>query len=359
MLTVAQLGLFKEGITAGRGWIAVALVIFARWRPGRALAGALAVRLRHALQFRLQAWTCPGCPTRRSWRCPTSLTLLALLRSRVEGRAPRRSARPTRKADAGPHERPRGLQPSFGLDPARQLVRSPEWQSSACRQAQPPTRHGESAGVSAPVSGSGVVAEAAVIRGRAGTRTGCPPRRPPPGSCPAAAAPASAGTAPRPPPRSPPCRACCGRPAPPARRPRPPPRSAAATAGTVRRLPAPAQRRRRPALVRRRLAADLEGEAVDLDLFGRRLTAGSEAASSTTRSPMAAGAAPAGAVAWSRSAASGRMDLLDQRVRCHAFGEPPRTKNQTSNMQSAAASSLRTATVPPRPAAARRPRAGG
>jgi simple sugar transport system permease protein len=28
-------------MTSGRGWIAVALVIFSRWRPWRALAGAL------------------------------------------------------------------------------------------------------------------------------------------------------------------------------------------------------------------------------------------------------------------------------------------------------------------------------
>ena len=41
VLTVAQLHIFDEGITAGRGWIAVALVIFARWKPGLALVGAL------------------------------------------------------------------------------------------------------------------------------------------------------------------------------------------------------------------------------------------------------------------------------------------------------------------------------
>ena len=55
VLTVVQLKLFREGITAGRGWIAVALVIFARWRPGLAVAGTLLFGLADALQYRIQA----------------------------------------------------------------------------------------------------------------------------------------------------------------------------------------------------------------------------------------------------------------------------------------------------------------
>ena len=74
VLTVAQLGLFKEGVTAGRGWIAVALVIFARWRPGLALAGALLFGCATALQFRLQALL----------MLPYALTLLVLLYARTD-----------------------------------------------------------------------------------------------------------------------------------------------------------------------------------------------------------------------------------------------------------------------------------
>jgi len=55
VLTVAQLSLFREGITAGKGWIAVALVIFARWRPELALLGALLFGLADSLQYRIQA----------------------------------------------------------------------------------------------------------------------------------------------------------------------------------------------------------------------------------------------------------------------------------------------------------------
>lgn len=40
-LSLAYTPLWAEGMTAGRGWIALALVVFATWRPGRVLIGAL------------------------------------------------------------------------------------------------------------------------------------------------------------------------------------------------------------------------------------------------------------------------------------------------------------------------------
>ena len=39
-LSLAYTPLWAENMTAGRGWIALALVVFATWRPGRVLAGA-------------------------------------------------------------------------------------------------------------------------------------------------------------------------------------------------------------------------------------------------------------------------------------------------------------------------------
>ena len=39
-VSVVYTSLWTEGLIAGRGWIAVALVVFATWRPGRCLAGA-------------------------------------------------------------------------------------------------------------------------------------------------------------------------------------------------------------------------------------------------------------------------------------------------------------------------------
>ena len=44
VLIVGQLGFFNTNITAGRGWIALALVIFGRWRPLWIAAGAVLVR---------------------------------------------------------------------------------------------------------------------------------------------------------------------------------------------------------------------------------------------------------------------------------------------------------------------------
>ncbi|MDX1664420.1 MAG: ABC transporter permease [Candidatus Promineifilaceae bacterium] len=53
-LSLAQLGAFTPGIIAGRGWVCIALVIFARWHPIRATWGALLFGGVYALQLRLQ-----------------------------------------------------------------------------------------------------------------------------------------------------------------------------------------------------------------------------------------------------------------------------------------------------------------
>ena len=53
-LSLAQLGAFSPGIIAGRGWVCIALVIFARWDPVRAVWGALLFGGVYALQLRLQ-----------------------------------------------------------------------------------------------------------------------------------------------------------------------------------------------------------------------------------------------------------------------------------------------------------------
>ncbi|HEU0164629.1 MAG TPA: ABC transporter permease [Thermomicrobiales bacterium] len=50
---------WSENMTAGRGWIAVALVIFGVWNPARAAAGALLFGAVEAANFRLQAVNVP------------------------------------------------------------------------------------------------------------------------------------------------------------------------------------------------------------------------------------------------------------------------------------------------------------
>lgn len=54
-LSLAYIPGWTENMTGGRGWIAIALVIFATWNPARAIIGALLFGGVNAVQFRLQA----------------------------------------------------------------------------------------------------------------------------------------------------------------------------------------------------------------------------------------------------------------------------------------------------------------
>ena len=55
VLTLAHSDTFTEGMTAGRGFIALAVVIFGRWSAGGVVGAALFFGAATALQFRLQA----------------------------------------------------------------------------------------------------------------------------------------------------------------------------------------------------------------------------------------------------------------------------------------------------------------
>ena len=87
-LSLAALHAWTSAITGGRGWIAVALVIFAFWRPARAVFGAYLFGGVIAFQMRLQA-TGTTIPSSLLSMGPYLLTLLALLysSSRGKGRA--------------------------------------------------------------------------------------------------------------------------------------------------------------------------------------------------------------------------------------------------------------------------------
>jgi general nucleoside transport system permease protein len=54
-LSLAQLDAFTYGIVAGRGWVAIALVILGNWNPLRMLVGVLLFSVFQALQLRWQA----------------------------------------------------------------------------------------------------------------------------------------------------------------------------------------------------------------------------------------------------------------------------------------------------------------
>lgn len=76
-LSLAQLGAFTYGIIAGRGWVCIALVIFANWHPVRVLLGALLFGGVFALQLRLQT-TGLQLPYETFLALPYLVTIIAL-----------------------------------------------------------------------------------------------------------------------------------------------------------------------------------------------------------------------------------------------------------------------------------------
>jgi general nucleoside transport system permease protein len=53
-LTVAHANIFVENMVAGRGFIALAIVVFAQWRPNRVILAGILFGFAYALQLRLQ-----------------------------------------------------------------------------------------------------------------------------------------------------------------------------------------------------------------------------------------------------------------------------------------------------------------
>jgi general nucleoside transport system permease protein len=82
-LVLAQAGTFAEGMSAGRGFIAIAIVVLGRWNPVGAALAALFFGAASALQFVLQAMGF-ALPYQLFLALPYLVTLLAL--ARVSGR---------------------------------------------------------------------------------------------------------------------------------------------------------------------------------------------------------------------------------------------------------------------------------
>jgi simple sugar transport system permease protein len=77
-LTIVYAPFWLDGITAGRGWIAIALVIFAMWNPLYAIVGAYLFGGINALQFQLQA-TGSSIPSSLLSMQPYLLTLIVVI----------------------------------------------------------------------------------------------------------------------------------------------------------------------------------------------------------------------------------------------------------------------------------------
>jgi simple sugar transport system permease protein len=77
-LTTAAFNSFFPEMVQGRGWICIALVVFASWRPGKALLGALLFAFFDAYQLRLQT-VVEGVPYQLFLMAPYLLSILALV----------------------------------------------------------------------------------------------------------------------------------------------------------------------------------------------------------------------------------------------------------------------------------------
>jgi simple sugar transport system permease protein len=86
-LSLASAGLFVPGIVAGRGWIAVAIVILGNWRPASILAGALFFGLIESFQLQVQGVGI-SFPHQLLVMLPYLLTIIALVIGRHKAGAP-------------------------------------------------------------------------------------------------------------------------------------------------------------------------------------------------------------------------------------------------------------------------------
>ncbi|WP_423200582.1 ABC transporter permease [Cupriavidus sp. H19C3] len=103
-LTTSAFNAFFFNMVNGRGWICVALVVFASWRPGRALLGALLFAAFDALQLRLQQGgvSLPGLPAlpyQFYLMLPYLLSILALVLVARRAAYPQALMKPYRKGE--------------------------------------------------------------------------------------------------------------------------------------------------------------------------------------------------------------------------------------------------------------------
>ena len=87
MLVLAQVGAFAERMTAGRGFVAIAIVVLGRWHPVGAALAALLFGVLTALQYLFQALGL-AVPYQLFLMLPYVLTLFALAGSRGRAVAP-------------------------------------------------------------------------------------------------------------------------------------------------------------------------------------------------------------------------------------------------------------------------------
>jgi ABC-type uncharacterized transport system permease subunit len=98
-LTLSAFNAFYFNMVNGRGWICVALVVFASWRPGKALAGAILFAAFDALQLRLQQGSAGVLPYQVYLMLPYVLSILALALVARRAAYPQALMKPYRKGE--------------------------------------------------------------------------------------------------------------------------------------------------------------------------------------------------------------------------------------------------------------------
>lgn len=97
-LTLGHSNQFVEGMTSGRGFIALAVVVFARWSPLGAFFVALLFGLFYSLQLQLQAQPSLFLPYQLFQALPYLMTIVALMFVRSKGVTPTMLGVPYNKA---------------------------------------------------------------------------------------------------------------------------------------------------------------------------------------------------------------------------------------------------------------------
>lgn len=98
-LTLSAFNAFFFNMVNGRGWICVALVVFASWRPGKALLGALLFAFFDALQLRLQQSGDAALPYQLYLMLPYVLSIVALILVARKASYPQALMKPYRKGE--------------------------------------------------------------------------------------------------------------------------------------------------------------------------------------------------------------------------------------------------------------------
>ena len=97
-ISVAHLKIFADNMTVGRGFIAVAIVYFGKWRPAMTLVGALVFGSAYALQLWIQASGAP-IPHQILLMLPYILTILILAIVARRARGPAALTKPFRRGE--------------------------------------------------------------------------------------------------------------------------------------------------------------------------------------------------------------------------------------------------------------------